>query len=147
MSNAQAHGRRVAEFFERFGPEDLEALADVYRHDAVFKDPFNDVQGLDAIQRVYEHMFATLEDPRFTVWRCTAGDDDCWIGWRFSFGTGQDTRTVRGASHLEFDDAGRIRSHRDYWDPAEELYMKVPLLGALMRGLRRWLAAPQPKGR
>ena len=26
--------------------------------------------------------------------------------------------------------------HRDYWDAAEELYEKLPLLGALMRWLK-----------
>jgi steroid delta-isomerase len=27
--------------------------------------------------------------------------------------------------------------HRDYWDAAEELYEKLPLVGALMRWLKR----------
>lgn len=27
--------------------------------------------------------------------------------------------------------------HRDYWDAAEELYEKLPVLGDLMRWLRR----------
>ena len=32
---------------------------------------------------------------------------------------------------------GRIVMHRDYWDVAEELYEKLPLIGALMRWLKR----------
>jgi steroid delta-isomerase len=27
--------------------------------------------------------------------------------------------------------------HRDYWDAAEELYEKLPVLGALMRWLKQ----------
>jgi steroid Delta-isomerase len=27
--------------------------------------------------------------------------------------------------------------HRDYWDAAEELYEKLPILGGLMRWLKR----------
>jgi len=42
-----------------------------------------------------------------------------------------------GASHLLLDADGRITSHRDYWDAAEELYEKLPVLGALMRILKR----------
>ena len=34
-----------------------------------------------------------------------------------------------------------MQEHRDYWDAAEELYEKLPVLGALMRLLRRKLAA------
>jgi len=44
---------------------------------------------------------------------------------------------VRGASHLRFDAAGKVVLHRDYWDAAEELYAKLPVLGGLMRYLKR----------
>jgi hypothetical protein len=39
--------------------------------------------------------------------------------------------------HLRFAPDGRIAMHRDYWDAAEELYEKLPLLGGLMRWLKR----------
>jgi hypothetical protein len=35
------------------------------------------------------------------------------------------------------DAQGLIVLHRDYWDAAEELYEKLPVVGALMRWLRR----------
>jgi hypothetical protein len=38
------------------------------------------------------------------------------------------------------DDQGRVSLHRDYWDAAEELYEKLPVVGALMRWLRRRIA-------
>ena len=44
---------------------------------------------------------------------------------------------VRGVSHLVLAPDGRIAEHRDYWDAAEELYEKLPLLGGLMRWLKR----------
>jgi steroid delta-isomerase len=45
-------------------------------------------------------------------------------------------QTVRGGSHLVLAPTGRITLHRDYWDAAEELYEKLPVVGALMRWLR-----------
>jgi hypothetical protein len=33
-----------------------------------------------------------------------------------------------------------IAIHRDYWDAAQELYEKIPVLGAVLRGLRRKLS-------
>ena len=44
---------------------------------------------------------------------------------------------IRGATHIVFDERGAVSVHRDYWDAAEELYEKLPLLGALMRWLKR----------
>jgi steroid delta-isomerase len=43
---------------------------------------------------------------------------------------------------VRFDDAGRVAWHRDYWDAAEELYAKLPVVGAVVRMLRRRGAAP-----
>mgnify|MGYP003402137732 FL=1 len=48
---------------------------------------------------------------------------------------------MRGVSHLRFDAEGMVNYHRDYWDAAEELYMKLPAVGWLMRGLRRMISA------
>jgi hypothetical protein len=42
-----------------------------------------------------------------------------------------------GGSHLQLDGEGRITLHRDYWDAAEELYEKLPVIGGLMRWLKR----------
>jgi hypothetical protein len=70
------------------------------------------------------------------------------LTWDFVFGLrGQTTEiTVRGTSHLWLapgtDGRWRIERHRDYWDVAEELYEKLPLLGALMRWLKRRVNAP-----
>ena len=47
------------------------------------------------------------------------------------------TQTVRGASHLVLNEQGLVTLHRDYWDAAEELYEKLPLVGSLMRWLKR----------
>ena len=44
---------------------------------------------------------------------------------------------MRGASHLRFAPDGRVADHRDYWDAAEELYEKLPVVGGVMRWLKR----------
>jgi hypothetical protein len=51
--------------------------------DVRFKDPFNNVQGADAMQRVFRHMFDTVEDIRFQVRQMRADDDLCLMEWRF----------------------------------------------------------------
>jgi len=47
------------------------------------------------------------------------------------------SQCIRGSSHIRFNSAGLVIYHRDYWDAAEELYEKIPLLGNLMRFLKR----------
>jgi ketosteroid isomerase-like protein len=136
-----ARVQRVIDTFERLTRADLPQLEHLYTGDAYFKDPFNEVRGTAAIARIFEHMFDTLEAPRFVIHDAVAQGAQCFLTWDFLFRRGGDDWVVRGASHLRLAADGRIESHRDYWDAAEELYEKLPLLGALMRGIKRRIAA------
>ena len=135
---------KIAGFFESFAPEDVARIGEWYTADAVFRDPFNDVVGLAAIQSVYRHMFEQLESPRFRVLGTVAAGSDCWLTWDMSYGSGATRRTIHGASFLQLAPDGRIAVHRDYWDAAGELYEKLPVLGSILRFIRRRLAAPRP---
>ena len=42
-----------------------------------------------------------------------------------------------GGTHLVLNSSGHITSHRHYWDAAGELYEKLPVIGGLMRWLKR----------
>jgi limonene-1,2-epoxide hydrolase len=135
---------RLIDFFEQMQPADLARLEAVYTAEAHFKDPFNDVRGPAAIRAIFEHMYATLEAPRFVIHDVLVQDTQCFLNWDFVFRVRSWPRqelTIRGASHLKLAADGRIAEHRDYWDAAEELYEKLPGVGLLMRWLRRRMAA------
>jgi ketosteroid isomerase-like protein len=131
----------LAHFYETLTPQSLARLGDFYAPDACFRDPFNDVHGLAAIERIFRHMFAEVEVPRFAVVTQIVDGQQAMLGWVFSFRRGGRSIEIRGVSHLRFDHRGRVCLHRDYWDAAEELYAKLPMIGVLMRALRRRLSA------
>jgi len=128
---------RIATLFETFAPADVQRLAEYYREDAFFKDPFHEVRGLPRIQRVFAAMFETMEDPRFAVTQRIANGHHMVLLWRLAFRLRGEPQSLDGASHLRLDDRGLIAWHRDYWDPAEGIYEKLPVLGALMRWIKR----------
>lgn len=145
MEAAQAL-ERLAAYFESMSAASVATMGDYYADDAAFKDPFNDVRGLPAIRRIFLHMFRQVGVPRFIVTGRIAGaGGEAMLVWEFHFrarfGLREQAYLIRGASHLRFDAAGRVTCHRDYWDAAEELYGKLPLLGSLTRALARKLAA------
>lgn len=131
----------LVDWYETLTPETLGRVGEFYAANAWFKDPFNEVSGLDGIKHVFAHMFATLRAPRFRITGRIADESGAFLAWEFRFGAGRREYEVRGATHLKWNGRGKIVYHRDYWDTAEELYAKVPLLGGLMRLLRRRLAA------
>ena len=133
--------QRLVQFFEQLQLQDLPRLPELYAADARFKDPFNEVQGLPAIERIFAHMFESLDSPHFIVTERIVQGTQCFLVWDFRFRFKRfDTttwQTVRGGTHLRFNGQGLVTLHRDYWDAAEELYEKLPMVGGLMRYLKR----------
>ncbi len=136
----QAQVRNVIAFFENLQPASIALLDNFYTADVYFKDPFNEVRGLAAVQRIFAHMYVALEQPHFVVTEQLVQGQQCFLVWDFKFRFKRyDTHTeqvIRGSSHLRLAQDGRINYHRDYWDAAEELYEKLPVLGGLMRWLK-----------
>lgn len=135
---------RIVQRFESISPATLDAVAELYALDARFKDPFNEVQGPEAIRRIFEHMFESLDEPRFVVNEAIVQGRQAFLAWDFHFRMKRFDRApqvIRGGSHLVLAADGRITLHRDYWDAAEELYEKLPVVGSLMRWLKRRAAS------
>lgn len=132
---------RLCVYFESISPQSVSRMGEFYTANARFKDPFNEVQGIPAIQQVFSHMFESLHGPRFVVSSRVVDGTQCFLVWEFRFRFKRfDTTTeqvVHGGSHLVLTVDGLVQDHRDYWDAAEELYEKLPVVGSLMRWLKQ----------
>lgn len=135
---------RLVDAYVALRPASVAQLGTCYAPDARFRDPFNDVTGVPAIERVFAHMFTQVESPRFEVSARFLSGDQAMLLWTLHFRSarlGPGEHAIRGASHLRFDGAGRVVWHEDHWDPAAQLYGRLPLVGPLLRWLARRFAA------
>lgn len=134
----------LCDYFDRLSVDTLGELDAYYARDAWFKDPFHEVNGVGAIGTILRHTFDKLPGARFRVTRRFPGNEGhAVILWEMDFTmpvTGTPT-TIVGATHLRFGADGKVTHHRDYWDAAEELYARLPVLKWLMRALARQAAA------
>ncbi|MDQ1922846.1 nuclear transport factor 2 family protein [Massilia pseudoviolaceinigra] len=132
---------RLVHFYENIERASMRAqLTRIYAPDAQFKDPFNEVCGIEPIIDIFVHMFAQVEQPRFVVTSTVLQGDDAFLTWEFLFRMKRFSKApqcIRGATRIRFDAGGAVMTHRDYWDAAEELYEKLPLIGNVMRWLKR----------
>ncbi len=131
----------LIQFYNDFSPASVARFPEFYSDDAWFKDPFNEVRGIAAIQHIFTHMFGQVDAPRFVVTEKVVDANGAMLVWEFFFRMklwreGK-IQVIRGISHLKFDAQGKVRYHRDYWDAAEELYEKLPLIGSIFRFLRK----------
>jgi hypothetical protein len=133
--------QHLASFFETLSPQSVSQLHTIYDVQARFKDPFNEVQGLPEIERIFRHMYVALDKPHFVITGQLVDGAQAFLTWEFRFHFKRfDTataQTVRGGSHVVFNEQGLVTMHRDYWDAAEELYEKLPVVGGVMRWLKK----------
>lgn len=134
-------------WFDTLSPQTLGELDRHYAARARFKDPFHEVEGVAAIYAILDHTFKKLPGARFRVTEKFPREPHAaMIVWEMDFvmPMSHEPTTIRGATHLEFDQQGLVTLHRDYWDAAEELYARLPVLKWLMRALARQAAAKIP---
>lgn len=138
MSNLES----LMTWYATLTPATVAQAGRFYAANAHFRDPFNDVRGVAAIEAIFRHMFVHTDHPRFVIGERMRQDDQAFVTWRFQFSLRGRPYEIAGSSHLHFDQQGLVVMHRDYWDAAEELLQKLPLVGAPIRWLRARFRVP-----
>lgn len=136
--------QHYVEAFENLSEETLQnQLAPLFDTNVVFKDPFNCVTGKVETLHIFQHMFATLEQPRFKVTHRALDGPVGFINWVFQFRLQphKPETVIEGMSRVRFDEYGLVSEHVDFWDAGAEVYAKVPLLGWGIRQIAKRLSA------
>jgi steroid delta-isomerase len=137
--NASHEKYRV--YLESLSPDSLSDLTSYVADDIHFKDPFNDVRGLDAMARVFQHMFENVQNIRFNVQDMLAEDQLCFMAWHFEGEINGNLWALKGTSVIRFTEDGRVEEHIDHWDAGRDFYERLPFIGWLIAYLRRRLSA------
>ena len=136
---------KLKDLFENLKSDDIFRFGNYYHANASFRDPFNDVIGIEHIKQIFKHMFEQVECPKFIITRAIIHEGEAMLFWDFKFNLTifwqKKSRCIQGVSHVCFDETGLVKMHRDYWDAAEELYSHLPIIGSWMRALQRLMSA------
>ncbi len=128
-------------FLETLTAENLSDLRGYVAADVRFRDPFNDVTGREAMQRVFERMFEDLREVSFAVEETAVKPGVGFARWRFRACLARAGRRLdfTGFSEIHAGPDGLITGHHDVWDPTAALFDQVPVLGLILRRLKRRL--------
>lgn len=112
----------------------------LYSPDVIFEDPLHRAEGLDAVRRHFERLNTNLRVCRFDYGRAFIEADEAVLSWTMKLELRRGPRhpvVVPGMTYLRFAD--RISYQRDHFDAGALVYEHVPLLGGLIRLLKRRL--------
>ncbi|SFG20275.1 nuclear transport factor 2 family protein [Neptunomonas qingdaonensis] len=128
------------EVLENLSSDNLDSLRSITSQAFSFRDPFNHTHTQADFVAIMQDMFQRLSTVRFQVHRSVQHNHDAFIYWTF-YGHSRFTGafSFEGVSRIEASDSGKVILHHDFWD-GSELMEKVPLLGAVIRKVRRKLS-------
>jgi steroid Delta-isomerase len=130
-----------ARAFETLRPDSLDELGRLLAPDVRFIDPFNDITGRDNVLKLFRQMFEDVVEPRFVVHRVVGDARASYLRWTMTFRRrpGGPVWTIEGVSEVVAE-AGLVTRHVDHWDGASQVWERLPVLGGVLRLLRRRLA-------
>ena len=120
--------------------ETVDTLARVYTDDAVFIDPFHRLDGLAAIEHYAAHMYENLISSEFVFASKHQFGDEIYLRWAMTIChkrlNGGQAITVPGVTYLKLT-GDKVSYHEDYYDGGALIYENIPLLGSLVRLVKR----------
>jgi len=118
-------------------------VSDVYARDAYLNDTLKEVRGVDSIREYLIDSGKAVRSCQVQLNDLVRSQRNYYVRWtmdiRFKkLKKGQLCRS-QGISHLRFDEDGRIIYHQDYWDSTGGVFEHIPLLGLLIRLVKKRL--------
>lgn len=131
--------------YQRLNRDNLDLLGEIYSDDICFSDPAHSLNGLSALRDYFAQLYANVEHISFDFAEPHAGGDQVYVQWVMRLRHPRLNRgaevAVPGISCLHVAADGRVDEHRDYFDLGVLLYEQLPLLGPLVRAVKKRFAA------
>lgn len=131
--------------YQRLNRDNLDLLGGIYSDDIRFSDPAHSLKGLSALRDYFAELYANVDQITFDFSPPRISDDQVFVQWVMRFRHPRLNRggeiEVPGISCLHFAENGLVDEHRDYFDLGLLLYEQLPLLGPLVRIVKRRFSA------
>ena len=128
--------------YQRLSADNLSVLREIYALHVQFQDPSHALAGIDDLVRYFENLFSNVTSCQFEIEQVMEQEGEAFVRWQMRFAhpklNGGAEICVPGVSQLRFSE--QIDFHRDYFDLGAMLYEHIPLMGALVKTIKRRLS-------
>jgi len=152
--------RKFESFYTDLASMKIEELANLYSEDVTFIDPIAAHSGITAVEKYFGKLLQNAKYCTFTIHsiektssiqlinknedesKNTIDGSSYLATWKMTFTSARINRGqpihVDGVSQLKIQD-DKIMYHRDYYDLGQMVYENVPILGWLIKRIKRTL--------
>lgn len=129
--------------YEKLDAKNLHLLDQIYSADVSFIDPAHKIEGLIALKKYFSELYQNVSSVNFSFSHHQQRENDAYIQWQMTLRHPRLNRNqeiiVPGISYLRYDQMGKVSFHRDYFDLGTMLYEQLPLLGSIIKTVKRRL--------
>lgn len=125
--------------FNNLSAGNIQDIRGVYSDNVTFQDPFSKVEGIEELTEYFAGAYGNVISCQFDFGDPVINGRDVCIPWimrlRHKRIRSGHQVNVDGISQLVIH-AGKVTSHRDYFDVGQLLYENLPVLGKAIRWIR-----------
>jgi ketosteroid isomerase-like protein len=137
----EAQKEKIVTAFNQLNKNTIDQLNNFYADDAEFIDPVSHFRGLDRIKKYYANVYKNVESIRFDFKEIQHENQSFYAQWNMTFSAKNlncgKPFSVEGISVIKFNDQGKVFFHRDYTDLGSMVYERIPLLGSIIRMIKK----------
>jgi len=131
-------------FYTDLASMKIDQLAYIYSEDVEFIDPIASHQGIEAVKTYFSRLLKNAKGCRFTIHsKQTVNSNDFVVTWTMRYSSKSinqgDPVIVDGVTLLRTNN-NMIVYHRDYYDLGQMVYENIPILGFLVKKIRKRMA-------
>ncbi|MAD16508.1 MAG: transcriptional regulator [Alteromonadaceae bacterium] len=131
-------------FYKSLDTQSLSELKNIYSDDVVFVDPVTRHKGFAAVHRYFEQLLVDVNECTFDISQIKEVDSTVFVNWTMHFRHPKlkagKLISVEGVSQLIVKEH-KICYQRDYYDLGSMLYEHVPLIGSVIKFIKKRLAS------
>ncbi|WP_282161979.1 nuclear transport factor 2 family protein [Ulvibacterium marinum] len=115
-------------------------LGEIYSNNVVFTDPIHEIYGIEELNKYFNKLNDNLIEGSFQFTDESTVDDKTYLSWEMNLKLKRPKKNVKtsGISVLTIEE--KIISQRDYFDAGELFYENIPILGSIIRFLKKKMA-------
>jgi hypothetical protein len=132
---------KLRHFFQTLSKDTLAQVMDIYDQNVTFRDPVHELHGAKAIQDYYKGLYQNVDSISFDFQGEVIQEDQHVLIWNMQLTTPKlnsgKPYSVPGNSWIRFNAQDQIVYHQDFFDMGDFVYERIPLLGGLVRMVKK----------
>lgn len=124
--------------YGKLDASNIDLVDTIYDDNITFIDPFHEICGLSKLIDYFSALYKNLESCEFEFGEVYSKTSSALIVWNMTFrhrSLSKDIIEVPGSTQIRFDE--KIYFHRDYFDAGKMIYENVPVVGSVIKYIKR----------